>query len=254
MRANGTVIAYHAVGSCPKPADPENLFTPVERFEEQMAFLADRHDVVPLEDIVRGSAGKRAVAITFDDGFKSVLSTAAPILRRYRFTATVFVPSRWIGGRSTAWYDARGCETELMTGHELQAAEEEGIEVGSHGSAHLDFGRLSRAEAEADLDASIVELTAVLGRPPRYFAYPFGRYSAEAKRAAADRFDAAFSIDLPHDGPFAHERVGITRLDGKLVFAVKASGRYLALRRSRLGATAYALVRPVVSRARRARA
>jgi peptidoglycan/xylan/chitin deacetylase (PgdA/CDA1 family) len=253
MRANGTVIAYHAVGSCPKPADPENLFMPVERFEEQMAFLADRHDVVPLDEIVRGSAGKRAVAITFDDGFRSVLTTAAPILRRHGFRATVFMPSRWIGG-STTWYDAPGCETELMTADELRAAQDEGIEVGSHGSAHLDFSRLSTAEAEADLDASIAELTDVLGRRPRYFAYPYGPYSAEAKRAAAERFEAAFSIDLPHDGPFAYERVGITRLDGKLVFAVKASGRYIALRRSRLGATAYALVRPVVSKARRARA
>jgi hypothetical protein len=55
-----------------------------------------------------------------------------------------------------------------------------------------------------------------------------------------------------HDGPFAFERVGITRLDGKLVFALKAAGRYLAWRRSKLGSGAYALVRPLV-RSRRAR-
>ena len=253
MKANGTVIAYHAVGSCPEAADPENLFMPAERFEEQMAFLATRHDVVPLEQIVHGTAGKDAVAITFDDGFRSVLSIAAPIMRRHGFPGTVFVPSRWIGGRSTSWYGAPGCETEIMSADELREAERNGIEVASHGSAHLDFAAVSPAEAAADIDASIAELAQAVGRRPRYLAYPYGRYSAAAKQAASERFEAAFSIDLRHDGPFAFERVGITRLDGKLVFALKSAGRYLGWRRSRLGSGAYALVRPLVPRSRRAR-
>lgn len=251
LRRNGTVIVYHAVGPCPPASDPANLYMPVERFEAQMAFLSSRHEVVPLEEIVRGTARSGAVAITFDDGFRNVLTTAAPIMRRQGFPSTVFVPARWLGQRSTAFYEAAGCETELMTDAELRQAEECGIEIESHGHAHIDFSTATREEMEADLDASVERLSTVLGRRPRYFAYPYGRSSPYAIDAAADRFEAAFTIDEPHAGPYAFERVGISRLDGMLVFAVKASGRYLTLRRSTLGSAAYSLVRPLLPRTRR---
>jgi peptidoglycan/xylan/chitin deacetylase (PgdA/CDA1 family) len=254
-RDRGTVIAYHAIGPCPEAIDRENLFVPVDSFAAQMAYLARRRVVVPLESLVRGevSAGRPAVAITFDDGFRSVLTTAAPILRRHGFPATVFVPTGWLGRRGP-WYEAPGCEVEVMDQPQLREAEQLGIEIASHGHDHLDLEQATRAEAEADIAASVQALTALLDRPPRYLAYPWGRSSKAAREAAAAAgFDAAFSIDLPYGGPYALARVGITRLDGPIVFALKTSGRYAALRRSPLVSRAYALVRPVVRGLRRAR-
>ena len=246
----GTIIAYHAVGSCAPADDPHNLFLPTRIFEQQMAYLARSRNVVPLEDIVRGALpanGKPAVAITFDDGYRNVLTEAGPCLERFGFPATVFLPTKWIGRRS-GWYDATGCDTLIMSEEELRAAERIGIRVESHGHGHIDLGRASAADADEDLRESIEVLRAVIGRTPRYFAYPYGWYSEIAEGSAARFFEAAFSIDEPHAGPHAFERVGITRLDGMLVFAVKTSGRYIRWRRSRLGSAGYALARPLVPR------
>jgi peptidoglycan/xylan/chitin deacetylase (PgdA/CDA1 family) len=250
-----TVIAYHAVGPCPRSVDRENLFVTEDSFARQMAYLSRRRAVIPLESIVRGElpAGPPAVAITFDDGFRSVLTTAAPILRRHGFPATVFVPTGWLGRRGP-WYDAPGCEVEVMDESELREAERLGIELASHGHDHLDLEQATPAEAKADIAASFEALSALSGRPPRYLAYPWGRSSQAARKAAAEAgFDAAFSIDVPHSGVYAFARVGITRLDGSLVFALKTSGRYQAVRRSPLVSGAYSLVRPIVCRLRRAR-
>jgi peptidoglycan/xylan/chitin deacetylase (PgdA/CDA1 family) len=251
VRTNGTVIAYHAVAPCPESADPGNLYMPVERFEEQMAYLARRRAVVPLEAIVRGTAPRGSLAITFDDGFRSVLTNAVPILREHGFHATVFVPTGWLGRRA-AWYDIHGCEVEVMDESELLEAEQLGIEIASHGHEHLDLERATAAEAEADIAASVEALTGLVGRPPRFLAYPWGRSSEAARQAAsAAGFDAAFSIDVPHDGRYAYARVGIARHDGSRTFALKTSGRYLALRRSPVVAGAYSLVKPFVRGRRR---
>jgi peptidoglycan/xylan/chitin deacetylase (PgdA/CDA1 family) len=254
VAGRATVIAYHAVGDCPRAVDRENLFVSAESFAAQMRYLARRRTVIPLESLVGGRLPPRrkAVAITFDDGFRNVLTVAAPILHEHGFTATVFVPTGFLGRRS-AWYDIPSCEMEVMDESELLQLERFGIEIASHGHGHLDLEHATAAEAEADIAASVETLTALVGRPPRYLAYPWGR-SSEATRQAvvAAGFDAAFSLDVPHDGRYAYARVGITGLDGLGTFALKTSGRYLALRRSPFLASAYSLVKPFLRGRRQA--
>jgi hypothetical protein len=102
--------------------------------------------------------------------------------------------------------------------------------------------------------SSIEVLSELLGRPPRFLAYPWGRSSKAARQAAAGAgLEAAFSIDQPDGGRWAAARIGVTRLDGAFVFALKTSGRYLALRRSPVASGAYSLVRPLARRLRGAR-
>ncbi len=243
--AGATVIAYHGLGECPASEDPHNLFVPPAAFRRQMEFLARWRRVVPLEVAVAGKLprGRPVVAITFDDGYRSVLTEAAPVLVELGFTATVFVPTAYLGGRSE-WLPPSRCPLEIMSPEELREAERSGIAVESHGHEHIAFGRASGAEAEVDLRASIKRLSEILDRRPRYLAYPFGPSSEEARQAAEDSgFQAAFSIDERGEGPYARERVQITPLDGWLTFAVKTSGRYLAWRRSRLGVLAAPLLR-----------
>jgi len=245
--ARATVIAYHAVGDCPSDDDPYNMFVSPRQFRRQMAFLARWRSVVALDALLAGDIPRKrpAVAITFDDGYRSVLTEASPVLHAYGFPATVFVPTAFVGRRSE-WLPPSSCSLEIMLPEELREAEDLGIAVESHGHAHIDFLRAGRAEAEFDLRASIEGLAGIVARRPRYLAYPFGPSSPEARAAAEDcGFDAAFSIDALEEGPYARERVQITPLDGLLAFALKTSGRYLARRHSVLGSRATSLVRPL---------
>jgi peptidoglycan/xylan/chitin deacetylase (PgdA/CDA1 family) len=245
--AQATVIAYHAVGDCPSADDPYNLFVSPDAFRRQMAFLARRRNVVPLDVLLADELPRKrpTVAITFDDGYRSVLTEAGPVLRSYGFPATVFVPTAFVGRRSE-WLPPSRCPLEIMSPNELRESDGLGIAVESHGHAHIDFARAGSADAEADLRTSIELLTEILGRRPRYLAYPFGPSSPEARAAAeACGFEAAFSIDALDEGPCARERVQITPLDGPVAYALKTSGRYLAWRRSALVSRAYALIRPL---------
>jgi peptidoglycan/xylan/chitin deacetylase (PgdA/CDA1 family) len=248
--SRATVIAYHAVSDCPPAADAEHIYVAPKLFERHMAFLARRRRVLPLESVVRGAVGpgRPAVAITFDDAFRSVLTEAAPILGRHGFPATVFVPTAWLGRRVT-WYAPAGCEAEVMDEPDLRALEQLGVSVESHGHEHADLSRFDGEEARRDLKASADRLAEILGRPPRYVAYPWGRSSPAARDAARSAgFEAAFEVDSPADGRFALARVGVTRLDGRALYALKTSGLYPHLRRSRVARGAYTAARPVIRR------
>ncbi len=255
MPITPTVIVYHGVGDVASELDPYHLVMPVARFEWQMAYLARHRQVIPLDAIVEGRIppGRPAVAITFDDGFRSVLNVAAPILAGHDFPATLFVPTAWVGG-VMGWepWPAGTTPLELMTADEIQACERLGHEIGSHGHAHEPMSDLPGPEAEADLAASFAGLGAILEHPPRYVAYPWGKQS-QMVRESAQRvgFEAGFSINQVARGPHGRERVSIRRSDPRPVFAAKTSGRYLRIRMSPVPRATLRLALPVLDRYRR---
>ncbi len=75
-------------------------------FRSQMEWLArSRFEVIPLSEAVQYLAdGKKptrpVVAITFDDGYRSLIDHALPQLEAHGFSATVFLVTGCMGGRS----------------------------------------------------------------------------------------------------------------------------------------------------------
>lgn len=253
----GTVVVYHAIGAPPPGAASDDLFVDLATFEEELAFLAGNRQVLPLAALLNGEfeAGKPAVSITFDDGFRSVLTAAAPMLERYGFPATVFVTTRWLddSGDQTEYGTEHSSDRTLglLTPRDVRELVERGFEVGSHGHTHADLGRLSAAIVEAELLASADRLEILLGKRPRYLAWPYGSSSTESEAvAAAVGFEASFAFNTPTTSRHSLSRVPIYRLDGRRLFALKTSGRYIALRRSPVVATTYMMLRPVISRGR----
>ena len=98
-----TILCYHAI-------DPDwrsPLSVSPEQFEAHCAWLARHRRVVgAAEAAVRvalsGRLPRGRVAITFDDGFRSVHRYAFPILVRHRLPATVFLVAQRISAVLTA--------------------------------------------------------------------------------------------------------------------------------------------------------
>ena len=245
-----SVLAYHAIGDCPPAHDPHGLWVSPAAFERQLTFLVEHRRVVPLDDVVAGriSSGRPAVAITFDDGYRSVLEDGLPLLERFGLPATMFVPTAFLGDRNR-WDEATGRDLPIMDADELAGLPRRGMAVESHGHAHLLLEHASPSEAEPDLAQSCVILQELLGQPPRHLAYPFTTGSPGAREVARRLgFDAAFSIDRRDEGPFARGRVPVTPADGARVFALKTSGWYLTLRHNPATVAAW----PVAGRVARA--
>lgn len=252
MKQSATVIVYHGIGESSSATDSD-LFVTREAFEQQMAFLARHREVVPLESVVPGATvrtRRRAVALSFDDGFRSVLTVAAPVLERHGFPATAFVTTRWIDGESAGRDETSG--HDLLDEDDVRELRSRGFEIASHGHTHTDLSTLSEAVVEADLRTSRDRIEQITGSAPRYLAWPYGAVSTPAL-AAAERtgFAAAFTMNAPSAGVYALSRVPVYRPDGLALIALKTSGRYVAVRRSRVGRTVHSIARRAARRSAR---
>jgi peptidoglycan/xylan/chitin deacetylase (PgdA/CDA1 family) len=100
------VLGYHNVDASwrfPCPSGPRD-------FARQMALLARVANVVPLDAALADlTAGRplppRAVAITFDDGYRDNLTHAVPVLRRHGLPATVFLVPGFLSHKVHAWWE-----------------------------------------------------------------------------------------------------------------------------------------------------
>lgn len=215
-----TVLMYHAVDdSGGKLAVPPNMF------ERQLEILAEGYDVVSLEAVVAHASGQRlltknSVAITFDDAYRDILTTVAPLLRKYRIPATVFVPTIIEAATDSV-------QTPRLSWVEIREVLHEGtISFESHGRLHRPLPALSDKELEDELSGSMQDLKKYAGIEARYFAYPYGARDERSEgNVAKYGYEAAFGITQgivsPGDDLYRIHRVQVDRTITKKLFKIR---------------------------------
>ena len=230
-----TVLIYHRVGGGSDSA----VDMDADAFEQQLAHLAQHHDVITLETALMrladpsssaggpaGDSARRSVVITFDDGTADFTDVSVPALVRQQLPATLYAATRFIdegedfpwGAPPTSWAALRDA---VSTGFDT---------VGSHTHSHWLLDRQPANEIEADLDRSIELIATNLGVAPADFAYPKALPAAAVSEIAVRRrfrSAALASSRVNRPGatdPFRLARTPIQRGDGFRWFAAKANG------------------------------
>jgi peptidoglycan/xylan/chitin deacetylase (PgdA/CDA1 family) len=177
------ILCYHNVAAAPKDAPFKLLYVSPELFERQLWTLRrlGLRGVSTSEGItrLRNATSRGCVVFTFDDGYADTLTTAAPLLRRYGFSATCYVVSGAIGTYNR-WDAEYLQETKpLMSREQLDQWLAAGMEVGSHSLSHPRLHELPQDAAWQEITESRNALRNMLGVPIDHFAYPFGHFSVD---------------------------------------------------------------------------
>jgi peptidoglycan/xylan/chitin deacetylase (PgdA/CDA1 family) len=189
------VLCYHGV--CAAPPDEWSV-TPAN-LRRQMRWIAARCHPVPLGDLVRHLKGvqalpARAVAVTFDDGLRDTLTTAAPILAELAIPATAFVPPALIDGRPP--HPSYAPTRPFLRWGEVRELQAAGWTLGSHTLTHPVLSALPVDEARRELVDSRRALEQQCGSKITLLAYPYGTRRTvsprEQRLAAAAGYEAAF--------------------------------------------------------------
>lgn len=115
----------------------------------------------------------KAVLMTFDGGYLDFFQYAWPLLKRFDFTATVFLVAESIG-KTNSWEKAEFEEVQLMGWPEILQLQNAGIEFGSMSATHQPLTALSPTEIVREGAKSRAILERGLEKSVKCFAYPYG--------------------------------------------------------------------------------
>lgn len=208
-----------------------------ELLRQQIGWLLGRGFTPALfHDAVTTPSATRRVAVTFDDGFRSVLEHGLPVLSALEVPATIFVATDAVDGQPRPFegpvhtpFLGTPHEHELvgMTWNELRRVTDAGWEIGSHAMTHPLLTKLDDEELARELDGSRARIEEVLGRPCPTLAYPSGDFDRRVT-AAAGRAGYEAAATLPgrfprRPEPLAWPRVFVNRTDSLAAFKLKTS-------------------------------
>ena len=198
------ILCYHRFGI----NNRGKLVTSAAAFEAQMDYLAKNgFRVVPLAQLPGFLDGveplpRKSVVITIDDGYRSTYDIAFPILKKYKFPATIFLYSDFVGA------------ADAMTWGQMQEMARSGlIDVQPHSKSHsnlvlkspreTDAQYRERVRLETELPSKAIQERLSLGT--YVFAYPYGDTNEHVMdRLARQGVQLGFTVTPGGNGFFAY--------------------------------------------------
>jgi peptidoglycan/xylan/chitin deacetylase (PgdA/CDA1 family) len=183
------VLMYHAFGEPGERAS--RWILPGRRFARQLAWLRiGRYHVLELDELLAYRRDHRlppprSVALTFDDGYRDNATVALPLLRRFRFPATVFAVTGFLGSANS--WDAEGelRGRPLLSWDQVLALPRQGVRVAPHTHTHPRLPELTEERICDEVGRSVAALADARVPPSGAFAYPHGQYDAASLAAVA---------------------------------------------------------------------
>ena len=174
------VLMYHKVNDLwPNPTTvPTGVFAEQMQLLEELGYTPVSLDAVRDHFLYGLELPRRAVLITFDDGYRDNLLNALPILERHGFPAVLFAPLGFLDDARPLPHEealhALGVRNGTLGWDELAELETGGVRVESHGIGHRPLSELDPAEALREIALSKLRLEQRLGREVEAYAFVKG--------------------------------------------------------------------------------
>ena len=230
------ILAYHKIDTVRELG--VNCISP-KTFERQIRFLAESgyQSISPefMVAVVHGDETfpEKPILITFDDGYENFYNYAYPIMKKYGYTATVFLLAGYTGGHTGIAPTMNFWDVKLgwrrfkhLTLSQIQHLSKEGFCLGSHGVNHLFLTHQNDSTVKFEIQTSKSMLETLLQKPINFFAYPYGDYDSKTARLVQEAgYTAAFSLNpgrvIKTDNLYFLPRIAIYRCDTIWSFKAK---------------------------------
>lgn len=229
------VLCYHDIAPNVSGSSPADTVA-TRRLTDHFEWLrANGYNVISIQDLVDAKkAGKplppKAILLTFDDGYASFYNIVFPLLKAYRYPATLAVVGSWLeqpDSQSVAYGEHKVAREEFVSLAQLKEMAASGlVEIASHsydlhhgipgnpqgnemaaGTTRRYDAATARYETDADFEARIAAdleknskvIERLTGKRPRVIAWPYGRYNGQTQ-AIAEKLGLSVAMSLD-EGP-----------------------------------------------------
>jgi peptidoglycan/xylan/chitin deacetylase (PgdA/CDA1 family) len=176
--------------------------------------------------------GKNIVVITFDDGFRNFYTNAFPVLNHYGFTATMFLPTAYIGENALNFKGK-----ECLTWNEARELHRHGISLGSHTVTHPQLYDCDAASIKQEIVGSKQTIEQKLGCAVQSFSYPYAFPETDngfKTKLREELHQAGYENGVcttvgrpgPASDPFFLKRLPVNSDDDPQLFLAKLAGSY----------------------------
>ena len=228
------ILMYHRVADI---LETDILAVTPFAFACQMDWLRkEGWTVLPLREALRrletGGLPPKAVALTFDDGYRDNYEEAAPVLARLGFPATVFPVTGFVREEAEhRRYRGRNPKVPYLTVEQIREMKKSGFDFGGHTHTHPLLPQISCEAAQEEIHRAKKLLEEWTGETSTLFAYPNGAYGKEHFRILdALGYEAALSVRPGANRPgtlrFALRRTEISGRDSLGDFIQKMNGGF----------------------------
>jgi peptidoglycan/xylan/chitin deacetylase (PgdA/CDA1 family) len=186
------VLVYHHVSE----SSPASTSVSPEQFREHLSFFKDNnYPVVALDEALNTLAAgnelpKNAIAITFDDAYRSIYLNAFPLLKEYKVPFTVFAATDPIDQNFN----------DMLSWDQLREMKAWGAIIANHTKDHSYLVRhrsldaLWQQETKSNIEHAQQRLIEELGDDvPKWLAYPYGEFSQSLQSLLADMHYIGFA-------------------------------------------------------------
>ncbi len=225
------ILLYHNIGHYPENMMEDGMLP--ETFAKQMKFLADNgYQIVTLRQALdhmnrKTKLSSKAMAITVDGGYQDAFTKVLPVLKKYGFPATFFIPPESIGRQRTIKGDPVAC----LTWDQVREIRECGVEIGLW-AYHGQSIRLKNYNEHA-IKESIAPAMEIMGREinprVRYCAFKEGVPGKSLWHFLKQQGFGAVFTQCPTNRRAAVDGIGRIQVDDDdhNIFLTKISRTYL---------------------------
>ena len=222
------VLMYHSISEHCDNRKKNKWRVKPEDFERQMAWFSRNGWLsCTLSELVeKDNYSAKTFCLTFDDGFEDNLTQALPILKKYRFKATIYLVTNHKTNSWEAYQDDRF--VNLLNNKQIKKMLASGqIEFGSHTLSHCNLEKVSEEVAAKEIKQSKKIVEEKTGLSCKSFAYPYGKYNETIIQMVKDAgYSSAITVDrgfYENGSPFVIKRIGILGTESFFDFYLKVT-------------------------------
>ena len=226
--SNLTIVMYHYVRPIKESKFPGIKGLELEGFKRQLDYLSENFSIVSTEEVVNATKyatplPKDACWLTFDDGYKSIITNVLPIIKKYNIPIIIFL--------CPDLFNKDG----YLNQDDLNKLQKSGlVDFGIHGYKHTYYGNHSIKKFKNDFEKSIKWFNDKLNiNFPKYFSFPYGSYNNEIieylykHEMITHIFISKFkTLSLKKNNSSLIPRVSIWNLDNIKTFEQKINGQW----------------------------